>query len=101
MRRRVGYRRIEFPLPPDLIQSGKHHVAADGQALIFFRGMLYTYDDHRRGKPRVLQNALADERGDLPRRGRFGETLPRKAPRFRKFSLLVPAAQLVEFVATD
>src|SRR5215470_15413531 len=48
----------------DLIQRRKRGIAADQQILIAFLSMLYSLDQHRRGKPGILQNALANQFGN-------------------------------------
>src|SRR5271157_442749 len=63
--------------------------------------MLDTAHEDRRGKTRVLQDALADEGRDFSRRGSFRKAQARHAAGFGEFALLVPAAQAVKFVAAD
>src|SRR5215470_10842192 len=101
MRRCIGYGRRHAPLLTDLIERGKHGVAADGEALIFFLAALYPGHNNGGGEPRILQDAAADQCGNFARRRSLRESAAWNASRFRKDAQLVPAAQAVKFIAAD
>src|SRR5258708_23229585 len=69
--------------------------------MFFLHAPFDSSDQHCRRETRVLQNSLANQRCDLAWRQSLREALPHYPPRFGEFSLFVPAAQAVEFVAPD
>src|SRR6266850_1484088 len=101
MRGGIRHGRGVQPLLANLIQRREYAIGAYLQAMFFLRAPFDSGDQHCRRETRVLQNSLANQRCDLAWRQSLREALPHYAPRFREFSLFVPAAQAVEFVAPD
>lgn len=97
----VGHGGSEQSLLANLIERGKHGVAADEQVFVFLGTVVHATNQHGSGKPGILQNAATNERSDFARRGRFRKTLPLKSARLGKLALSMPTAEAVELIAAD
>jgi hypothetical protein len=97
----VGYGCGETALLTNLIESGEESVGANEEVFVFLGTVLQAVDENGSGEAGVLENAAADESGDFARRRRIREIFAGDTAGLGEFSLLVPAAQTIKFVAAD
>jgi len=97
----IRYRCGETSLLTNLVEGRKERVGADEQVLIVLRAALQAVDQNGGGEAGVLQNAAANERGNFAWGRGVREILAGNTTRLRQLALLTPAAEAIEFVASD